>query len=45
MIIMLIPIRYVFVLIPDIIASMGFKGPIAIAVGGGGRAISKLLYP
>jgi hypothetical protein len=44
MIIMLIPIKYVFVLIPLIMASMGFKGPRAIAVGGGGSAISKLLY-
>jgi len=36
---MLMPIRYVFVFIPDITASIGFKGPMGIAVGGGGSAI------
>jgi hypothetical protein len=34
--------RYVFVFIPVIIASIGFKGPIG-ATGGGGRAISNVI--
>jgi hypothetical protein len=42
MIIILMPIRYVLVLIPDITASIGFKGPVTIT-GGGGRAISTVL--
>jgi hypothetical protein len=37
---MLMPIKYVFVLMPVIIASIGFNGPVTAATGGGGRLIS-----
>jgi hypothetical protein len=37
---MLMPIKYVFVLMPVIIASIGFNAPVIAAAGGGGRLIS-----
>jgi uncharacterized membrane protein YtjA (UPF0391 family) len=37
------PIKYVFVLIPITMASIGFRGPAGSATGGGGKLIYRVV--